>query len=93
MPNPLLSALPEAPLSIAQMVAGLQATRDGYLADLYNDATNNGSGTGGGTQPDYNLDGRSVSRNAWREHLLKAIADINTQINMLQPYSKKSVSG
>lgn len=93
MANPLLSALPESPLSVAQMVAGLQATRDGYLADLYNDATNNGSGTGGGTQPDYNLDGRSVSRNAWREHLTKLVADINLQINMLQPYSLKSVSG
>lgn len=93
MANPLLSALPEAALSIAQQVAGLKATRDGYMADLYNDATNNGSGTGGGTQPDYSLDGRSVSRNAWREHLLKEIEHINQLINQLQPYSKKTVAG
>ena len=63
------------------------------MADLYNDATNNGSGTGGGTQPDYSLDGRSVSRNAWREHLLKEIEHINQLINQLQPYSKKTVAG
>lgn len=93
MPNPLLSSLPEQPLSIAQKIAGLQAIRDGYLADLYNDATNNGSGTGGGTQPDYNLDGRSVSRNAWREHLLKQVEEINKFILTLQPYSLKSVTG
>ena len=93
MANPLLSTLPEQPLNVAQMVAGLQATRDGYLADLYTDATNNGSGTGGGTQPDYSLDGRTVSRNAWREHLQKQVQAINQQIIMLQPYSLRSVAG
>lgn len=93
MPNPLLSPLPEAGLSVVQQVAGLIAIRDGYLADLYNDATNNGSGTGGGTQPDYNLDGRNVSRNAWRESLIKQVQQLNQQIIMLQPYQKKSVAG
>ena len=93
MANPLLSPLPEASLSIPQMIAGLKATRDGYLADLYNDATNEGSGTGGGTQPDYSLDGRTVSRNAWRTHLLEEVGKINQQIIMLQPYTLKSVGG
>ena len=93
MANPLLSPLPEAPLSVAQMVAGLEAIRDGYMADLYNDATNNGSGTGGGTQPDYNLDGRSVQRNAWREHLTAEVDRLTNLINRYKPYMHRSISG
>ena len=86
MSNPLLSTLPEPALSIAQKVAGLKATKDGYLADLYMDAST-------GTQPDYSLDGRTVNRNAWREGLFNRIKQIDELINALQPYQKKSVAG
>ena len=74
------------PLSIAQRVLKLQNIRDGYLTDLENDALT-------GTQPDYNLDGQTVNRDAWREGLEKKIDAIDFLLNRLQPYSLKSVSG
>ncbi len=91
MANPLLSPLPEPALSIAQQVAGLCAIRDNYMADLYLDAIPDA--TGKRTQPDYSLDGRSVSRNAWRQHLTDEIAALNKQITMLQPYQFKTIAG
>lgn len=65
--------------SIDTRIERLKSIRDGYENDLLNDAVT-------GTQPDYSVEGRSVSRNAWRDSLRKAIADIDDELARLEPF-------
>lgn len=73
--------------AIETRIERLKLIRDGYEKDLLADA---GDGDGG-TQPDYNLDGQSVTRDAWREGLWKKIREIDEQLTALEPFEFGSV--
>ena len=56
----------------------LQTILNNYQSALAADSAN--------PQPSYSLDGQSVSRNEWRDSLLKAIVQLQQTINAQNPY-------
>jgi hypothetical protein len=60
--------------------------RSGYLSQLAIDA---GNPVG---QPQYSLDGESVSRDGWRQGLIDRIEKMNAMIQAEQPYELQSVA-
>ena len=68
---------------IAQTVAKLKATRDGYLNAVTEDSTN--------PQKDYSLEGRNVSRSQWRTSLLNNIKEINQLLTQYEPFESTSI--
>ena len=69
-------------------VTTLQAIRSDYITALANDAAANAAGTAG---PDYSLDGESVSREAWREGIMKKIQTLNELIQQEQPFEIRTI--
>lgn len=67
-------------------IANLKLQIQGWSTDLANDA---GSGAGG-TMPDYSLDGRTVSRDAWRAGLQAQIDTALEQLQKLEPFENVS---
>ena len=61
----------------------LATIRDGYLAALAADAAN--------PQPDYALNGKVVTRSAWRKGLLDLVMQTNMMINQTSPYRVNTV--
>ena len=59
-------------------VSDLTTTRDNYATALATDSVS--------PQPSYSLDGQSVSRQEWRDGLLKMIVELNKTINAMGPY-------
>ena len=66
-------------------ICNLKNQIEGWSTDLANDAVS-------GTQPDYSLDGRSVSRQAWRDGLQKNLDNALAQLQKLEPYEFHSTS-
>lgn len=56
----------------------LNTTIAGYATQLALDSAN--------PQPSYTLDGKSVSRNEWREGLQRMINELQKTVNGLNPY-------
>jgi len=56
----------------------LTTAKAGYLAALAADSAN--------PKPDYSIDGQTVSRAQWREGLLRQTKELNTLIQMEDPY-------
>ncbi len=56
--------------------------RDNYLQALVDDSAS--------PQPTYSLDGESVSREAWRDNLLKLVKEMNELIQIYQPFELRS---
>jgi hypothetical protein len=65
--------------SFETRIERLKTIRDAYENDLLADAVS-------GTQPDYSLDGESVSRDAWRAGLQKRIDEIDEKLQRLEPF-------
>lgn len=63
-------------------IANLKLQIQGWSTDLVNDAGNGD----GGTQPDYSLDGRTVTRDAWRAGLQDRIDKAMEQLQKLEPF-------
>jgi hypothetical protein len=60
------------------VLANLQTAVENYSTALVSDSVN--------PQPSYQLDGQMVSRQEWREGLLRIIKELNATINALNPY-------
>jgi hypothetical protein len=61
----------------------LAAIRDGYLAALAADAAS--------PQPDYELDGMKVTRDAWRRGMMELLGRANEMILMAAPYRVETI--
>ncbi len=64
--------------------ASLDEAIEGYAAALAADSLN--------PRPDYNVDGQSVTRSTWREHIMSLIRDAQRLINSDTAVWKKSRS-
>jgi hypothetical protein len=65
-------------------VLQLTTARDGYIAALVADSAN--------PRVDYNIDGQSVSRSAWRENVTRMLKEIDLLIQQYQPTEIQTVA-
>lgn len=63
---------------MATYADNLATIRDNYAAALAADSVS--------PQPSYSIDGKSVSRNEWRDSLLRQIKELNELILLASPY-------
>lgn len=69
--------------NIDQTISKIKAIRDGYFTALAADSVN--------PQPDYSLEGRSVSRTTWRTSLLNNIDQLDNILQRYQPFEINTI--
>ena len=69
--------------SLQQSISKLKAMIDGWMNALVADSVN--------PQPDYSLEGRSVSRVAWRDALQRNIDNNLALLGKFEPYEFNSI--
>ena len=76
-PGPPTFSQPAGKFTITDQLLAATTLRDNYSLALINDSLY--------PQPDYSLDGESVSRDAWRKNLMEQIKSLQEFITMLDP--------